>query len=276
MRASFSIVTYYTDLNDLQKLVQSIQACTFSFALTIVDNSQSEQIRNFCEALQVDYDAPAKNLGYGSGHNRVFRKYLGKADFHIAINPDVYFQPGTFEPLLDFMTAQRNVGLCTPKVLYPEGATQYLCKLVPSPADLFIRRFVPSFFKGFTEGQITRYEMRHFNYNENLEVPILSGCCMVLKNQALERCGMFDERFFLYLEDVDLSRRVYQKYRNIHFAGSSIVHQYQKSSYRKWSSLKLHLDSAFKYFGKWGWLMDKERKQMNQKAKKANHGKRVS
>ncbi|MGB0177500.1 MAG: glycosyltransferase family 2 protein [Owenweeksia sp.] len=129
--------------------------------------------------------------------------------------------------------------------------------------------------KGLIEERIRRYEMRNFNYHENLEVPILSGCCMVMKDEAVTHCGMFDERFFLYLEDVDLSRRIHQKYRTVHFAGSSIVHQYQKSSYRKLSSLKLHLTSAIKYFNKWGWVFDRERKEMNRKVKISNHAKRV-
>ncbi|HAD97640.1 MAG TPA: glycosyl transferase family 2 [Cryomorphaceae bacterium] len=276
IRASFSIVTYYTSLQDLQRLVESIRACSFTYALTIVDNSASHKIQDFCSTHEIDYDNPGKNLGYGSGHNRAFRKYAGKTDYHIVINPDVYFEPHTFEPLFDFMDDYKDVGLCTPRVLYPDGNLQHLCKLVPSPADLFARRFIPAFMKGIISERIRQYEMRNFDYNQNLEVPILSGCCMVLKNRALEQCGMFDERYFLYLEDVDLSRRVAQKFSTVHYAQSSIVHHYQKSSYRKWSSLKLHLTSAVQYFNKWGWIWDKERKRLNARAKKANDDKRVS
>ncbi len=276
IRVSFSIVTYYTDLQDLQKLVNSIRQCKFPWALTFVDNSSSATIRDFCSRENLDYDDPGKNLGYGSGHNRVFRKYATKAHYHIAINPDVYFDADTFEPVLDHLDQHTDIGLCTPKVLYPDGQVQHLCKLVPSPFDLLVRRFIPPFLKGLMEERIKRYEMRNFDYHQNLEVPILSGCCMVLRDQALASCGLFDERFFLYLEDVDLSRRIYKEYRTLHFAQRHIVHQYQKSSYRKWSSLKLHLTSALQYFTKWGWFFDRERKRMNQRAKKANENKRLS
>ncbi|MGB0177501.1 MAG: hypothetical protein ACPF9D_10065, partial [Owenweeksia sp.] len=90
----------------------------------VVDNSASEKIRNFCAEHRVDYDAPDQNLGYGPGHNRVIGKYKGRSDFHIVINPDVYFEAGTFEPVLQFMDEQSDVGLCTPKIHPPlfEGA----------------------------------------------------------------------------------------------------------------------------------------------------------
>ena len=80
---------------------------------------------------------------------------------------------------------------------------------------------------------------------------------------ALQRVGFFDERFFMYFEDVDLSRRIHKHYKTIYYPEAVIYHDYQGGSCRNFKLLKLFISSAIKYFNKWGWFFDRERLLIN-------------
>ena len=109
-------------------------------------------------------------------------------------------------------------------VKYPNGELQYLCKLMPTPKDLFLRRFCP--IKSIVEKNDYKYEMKSTGYNKTMEVPILSGCFMFLKNEVLKTVGLFDENYFMYMEDFDFCRRIGEKYKVIY-----LTSDYSNSSY---------------------------------------------
>jgi GT2 family glycosyltransferase len=108
-----------------------------------------------------------------------------------------------------------------------------------------------------------RYEFRHKDYNKMMDVPNLSGCFMFMRTTALKEVGGFDEGYFMYLEDVDLVRRINEKYSTIYNPEVFICHAYAKESYKGSKLMRYHIRSAFYYFNKWGWLFDARRKQVN-------------
>ena len=79
----------------------------------------------------------------------------------------------------------------------------------------------------------------------------------------LKEIGGFDKRYFMYMEDYDLCRRIGQKYRTVFYPKAEIIHEHGKASYRSRKMMLLHVSSAIKYFNKWGWFFDKERKEKN-------------
>ena len=91
-----------------------------------------------------------------------------------------------------------------PKVYYPNGELQYLCKLIPTPFDLMFKRFLPS---SIVERRMIKFQLRFTKYNKIMNVPYLSGCFMFFRISALQDIGLFDERFFMYPEDIDITRR---------------------------------------------------------------------
>jgi len=184
------------------------------------------------------------------------------ASFHVVLNPDIYFDNGLIERLSEYMQANSDVGHIMPKVLYPDGEIQHLTKLVPSPFDLIFRRFVP--LKKWKEKRNHKYELRFSDYDKIANVPYLSGCFMFLKTKALQDVGMFDERFFMYPEDIDLTRRIHSKYKTIYYPEVSIVHEHEKASFKSFKMMKIHMWNMIKYFNKWGWIFDSERKEFNQ------------
>lgn len=272
---SFSVVTYHNEVSELTRLLVSVKNCGAGHTLTLVDNGGDTALAGLAASFGYRYLNPGKNIGFGAGHNLVLKQQQGLARYHVIINPDVYFEEDSFKKTLAFLDKNEEVGACVPKVLYPGGELQHLCKLVPTPFDLFARRFVPGFLKGLFKGRMQRYEFLDYDYHQNLEVPILSGCCLTVKDAVFEKTGFFDERFFLYLEDVDLNRRIHQHFRTMHFAGAEIYHDYRKASYKNKNGLKLHLRSAIQYFNKWGWFFDQQRSRMNRQARLANRSKRA-
>ncbi len=103
------------------------------------------------------------------------------------------------------------------------------------------------------------------SYDKVMDVPCLSGCFMFIRTEIFKRVGLFDERFFMYLDDFDLSRRINRDYRMVYYPKVTIYHEYKRDSYKNNKLLQYHISSSIKYFNKWGWFFDKERSMANKK-----------
>jgi hypothetical protein len=164
------------------------------------------------------------------------------------------------------MDARRTVGLIMPKVIYPDGATQHLCKLLPTPLDVVLRRFAPGALQRLTRERMERYELRAMDTDQPAEVPFLSGCFMFTRRSVLNLLGGFDERYFLYMEDIDLCRRFSAVSRLLYWPSVSVTHEHQRGSHKSMKLMFRHVRAAIVYFNKWGWLFDPIRKQTNRDA----------
>lgn len=258
-----SIVTYKNNNTQLEKAIKSFLNTDLRVKLYIIDNSPTNGIKQICNDNRIEYFFNNSNIGFGAGHNIAIKKSVESSKYHLVLNPDIYFNAGTIEKLYDFMENNSDVGLIMPKVLYPDGSVQYLCKLLPTPSDLILRRFIP--FEDIKEKRNRIYELRYTGYDKIMDVPYLSGCFMFMRAEALKKVGLFDERFFMYLEDTDLSRIIHKCYRTLYYPEVSVFHGYEKGSYKNPILLKHHIMSAIKYFNKWGWFFDKERREINRR-----------
>lgn len=263
---SISIVLYKNSKTQIKKTIKSTLDTGLNLKLYLIDNSPTDSLKDLARLdSRIVYIFNNANLGFGKAHNIVMRKCIEKdIPYHLILNPDVYFEKGILEELYDFMQKNRSIGLLMPKVLYPDGTIQYLCKLLPTPFDLFGRRFLNFFlFKNYIEKRNYIYELRFTGYNKIMQVPYLSGCFMFIRMEVLKKVGLFDERFFMYLEDTDLSRRIYRVAKTIYYPYVHIYHEYEKGSYKNFKLLKIHVESTIKYFNKWGWFNDPERDMIN-------------
>jgi len=258
-----SIVLYNTPKDQFKRLLNCVKESTVSLRVYVIDNSPAPRSDLVHEEPLVTYIRSEKNVGYGGGHNLALRKILGSSEFHFVLNPDIYFGPQEIEKMLQFMRQNRDIGQLMPKVIYEDGSLQYLCKLIPTPLDLFVRRFAAAPLSSLLRRRIERFELRFTGYDKVMDVPLLSGCFMLFRVAALNQIGLFDERFLMYLEDFDICRRMNAQFRTVFFPGATIVHDHARDSYRNRQSLKLHVESAIKYFNKWGWLNDPARSRVN-------------
>lgn len=268
MKISASVVLYNTSLGQLSRLISCLDQAKVVQSLYIIDNSPMPISHDLFSLPWIIYIRSSKNVGYGSAHNISLKQILEISDFHFILNPDVYFDPIEIQRMLVHIRQDDSIGQLMPKVLYPNGDLQYLCKLLPTPIDLFIRRFLNSFFKGLARKSRERYELRFTDYIYEMNIPTLSGCFMLFRVSALKEVGLFDERFFMYAEDFDITRRIHRKYKTIFFPGATIIHEHAKESYKNKKMLYIHVVSLIKYFNKWGWFFDKERKDINTQALK--------
>ena len=163
------------------------------------------------------------------------------------------------------MRKHDEIGQLMPKVVSTDGSLEYLCKLIPDPSDLLLRRFAGFPFKRAFQRRMERFELRFTGYSRVMDVPYLSGCFMLFRVSALRVIGLFDERFFMYPEDIDITRRMNAKFRTVLLPGAMVVHDHARDSYKSAKSLLVHTMNIVKYFNKWGWITDQERSRVNQR-----------
>lgn len=260
MMLNASIVLYKTVFGDVKNLVATLHACKSVGQISLIDNSPTRDER--FAALPVKYLFNGKNISYGAAHNIAIRQTIAQGTpYHLVVNPDIILTADALTTMVEFMAAHREVGQLMPHVVYPDGKTQYLCKLLPTPLDVFGRRFLP---KRWTARRNARYELRASGYDKMMNVPYLSGCFMLLRTEAVLKAQLFDERFFMYPEDIDLTRRIHRDYLTVYFPYATIVHNHAQASYHSLKMLWIHMREMAKYFNKWGWFVDRERKMINQ------------
>jgi len=260
-----SIVTYNNSFEDLKKVIDSFLSSEGKIKLYISDNSPNDKIRELCTDDRIEYIYNGENLGFGKAHNIAIKKSIkDSSEYHVVLNPDIYFDgEKVISYLKKYMDENLEVGLSMPLVKYPNGEIQYLCKQLPTPFNLFARRFLPNWawVRRFDE----RYEMRKTEYSRIMDVPYLSGCFMFLRVRSLKEVGLFDENIFMYLEDTDLTRRIHEKYRTVMNPGVEIFHKWEKGSYKNKKLMMYNVKAAIYYFNKYGWFFDKERSDINSK-----------
>lgn len=260
-----SLVTYHTKPSDLKRIINCVLRSSIS-KLYIIDNSKNDSLRQYALGYDKIEYIKSKNLGFGHSHNKgIAKAFETNAQYHVVINPDIYWTDNVIEELEQFMEEHPICGQVMPKILYPNGNIQHLCKLLPTPINLLGRRFLP---KGIQKKFNQKFELRNTGYNQIMEVPALSGCFMFLRVDILRKVGVFDERFFMYTEDFDLCRRIGEVSKTMFYPYVSVYHEYEKGSYKNKKLLKFHILSAIKYFNKWGWFFDCKRRKANKQCLK--------
>ena len=246
------VIDHSDDMMDLKQELQE-------FAVRVL-NGEPDLKRKAEQGFKLIY-LPHENNGYGGGHNVALK--AAKANgckYHLVVNPDVWFGPEVIPALIEYMEAHEEVGQMMPKVMYPNGQIQRLAKLLPTPFDFFGRFCLPNFI---IKRQNTRFELVQSGFSKTLNVPFLSGCFMFFRMSALDKVGTFDERFFLYAEDIDMTRRMHQEYQTVFYPKTTIYHTFTRGSRRELRLMLIHIVSTIKYLNKWGWWRDKERTRVN-------------
>lgn len=263
-----SVVTYETSEKDLTQLIKSFTSLKVKISLIIVDNSPSDFLKSFFKEFNfVTYIHNPSNPGFGVSHNLAIKEArLAGSEFHFVINPDVYFSEDIFSPMIKHMQNHPKIGMMMPQILNEDGTVQNLPKLLPSPYSILMRKLKkPSaIFNSF----INNYELRFVKKDLIYTAPILSGCFTLFRITALDEVGLYDDRFFMYFEDWDLSRRMHQKFDTVYFPAVSVYHGYESGANKSSRLFRIFVKSAVHYFNKWGWFFDSERKYINRKTLK--------
>lgn len=266
-----SIVTFCNRAEDLERVLRSALKSPVNH-IYLIDHSPADEVKRFFDLSspvgillrdpRVSYHRHP-NRGFGAGHNVAIRKSMeAGATYHAILNPDIYWDDEVITRLARYMDLHKDVGMIAPKVLYPDGRLQYTCKLLPSPLDLIGRRFLP---KTLTGKRNAVFELHASGHDKIMNVPYIHGCFMLMRISELKRAGLFDERFFMYPEDIDITRRLHEVSQTIYYPYVSIYHAHEAASRKFNRMLWIHITNMIRYFNKWGWWRDKVRKEINRK-----------
>lgn len=259
-----SVVAYNTPADEIERLAETLSRTRCVTRLTIIDNAGTLPELRLPEGFAVDRINPGANLGYGRAHNLAIVQSRGKCRYHLVLNSDIVFAPSVVDALLSFMETRPNAGLAMPMVRYPDGELQHLCRLLPNPMTLIGRRF----FSGtqWAKRLNDRYELHDWAYDRIASFPFLSGCFMFMRRSVLDEVDGFDPRYFLYAEDLDLSRRIHMVSETLFYPEVSIIHEYRSLKRRNWRQWLYAMRSLSQYFNKWGWIIDRPRDRVNERA----------
>lgn len=254
-----SIVLYHTPAKEVRHIVELLRQNKNVGEIWLIDNSEI-QTEAFM-FMKATYIFNNRNIGYGAAHNIAIKKSINTAArYHLVINSDIDFNPTILDELIAYMDNNTDVAHCMPLIKYPDGTIQYLAKLLPTPTDLISRRFFPKFI---SNKRNKKFELQAIDLSHPTNVPYLSGCFMFLRTDCLKQVGLFDERYFMYPEDIDLTRRLHKHYKTVFYPMIDVTHNHNRASYHNGKMLFIHIWNMIKYFNKWGWIFDKERNEFN-------------
>ena len=249
-----SIVNYNTrDL--LDQCLDSIYSLglSHSFEICVVDNNSTDGSQEMVRSKysRVSLICNNDNPGFGRANNQV----IANADsrYMLILNPDIIVKPGSIENVIAFMDKNADVGITGCKLLNPDNSIQYSCRRFPVASTILLRGLGADFFAS-NASYLKSYLMSDWDHETLSDVDWVMGSCMFLRMDALKHTGLFDEKFFMYYEDVDLCIRMWNKYRVCYFPDSNMIHYHLKHSHKLTSLSQrfIHIKSAYRFFKKHG------------------------
>lgn len=218
------------------------------FKLYVVDNLSTDGTPEFIKENypEVELILPGTNNGFGAGHNVVLPLLTSK--YHAIINPDILIDRDVLKIMADKLEEDESVGMLSPKIHFPDGRLQILGKRKPK-----LKYLIASRLRSGDEPSklLAEYAMLDKNPDEEYEVEVATGCFMFIRTELFKKIGGFDERYFMYFEDFDLSCEVNRISKVLYFPSAPIFHVWGRES-KKNTKLKIvQIKSMFKFYMKW-------------------------
>ncbi|OGY46543.1 MAG: hypothetical protein A3A24_00495 [Candidatus Buchananbacteria bacterium RIFCSPLOWO2_01_FULL_46_12] len=275
------VILNYKQTGMVKQCVKGILASQpqLAYEIIVVDNNSgdnclteikklfapAEELPVTTSSLLVKLEAPKpplltiqakENGGFAVGNNLGIKQ--AKGEYVMVINPDIAVVPGVLEKMVAFMQQNPRVGIIGPKLINPDGSVQYSCRRFPSLLVPLYRRTILGNLP-FAKRRLNHYLMVDWQHEKNQAVDWLFGACLLIRKSVLDQVGLFDERFFMYFEDLDFCRRVWEAdFLVYYFADVEMVHYHQRLSAEHSGILgvfskagRIHLESGIKYFAKY-------------------------
>ncbi len=247
MRVSLVIVNYNTAA-DLRRCLESVKTNLPDVEVLVVDNGSSdgsvEMVRREFPWVRVE-ENPG-NPGYASACNRGIKSTAQPYIF--ILNSDVEFHEGGLDAVLDYMDEHPDAGALGPLVLNSDGSFQMSCRRFPSMLQNVVHGFLGELWP---ENPLSRsYQMKDLRRDRPCYVDWVSGAAMLLRREAAEEVGGFDETYFMYVEDVDICWRLRENgYRVVFHPAFRLIHHIGRaSSQQSLRMLYKHHRSMFIFF----------------------------
>jgi GT2 family glycosyltransferase len=270
-RLSVSIVLFNSAMEMLDGVLQSLyRAARAAHAAQCVDHVLVEVLVNSTdpafrqraaeafgswpqdEFFRVEYKSLPDNRGFGAAHNRAIAHL--DSDFHLVLNPDAELAEDALLTGLTCMAEDSSIVLLSPRVRAQHGTQEFLCKRYPSFLVLLLRPFAPRFIRRIFRKRLHRYEMRdQCSGDAEADILLASGCFMLIRTPALQAVGGFNDNYFMYFEDFDLSIRLGSQGRLVFNPAIQIVHHGGYAARKGMQHVKYFVRSGMKFFRQHGW-----------------------
>ncbi len=231
----------------LENCLESINKCgfDFNFEVIVVDNYSSDLSVEMVQNKFPDYTliANKENLGFGKANNQAFLQSAG--DVLLLLNPDTVLEKETVLETLRFLQLNPKTGALGCRLINLDGSTQVSCGKFPNLQVLLTQRISARFFRDKSDSL------------EIKQVDWVIGAYLLIPREVAIKTGLFDPRFFVFAEDMDLCKRIKDlNYKVIYFGPKSILHIGGVSTKKdSTKSVALHYLSSILYYKKHnGWL----------------------
>ncbi|UFP96929.1 glycosyltransferase family 2 protein [Gloeobacter morelensis MG652769] len=257
---TFIIVTH----NSSGTLNESIESCLATLnngcrregRMVVIDNASSDNCPSIIDGYANRYSdiffgvKIGSNLGFGQANNQIVRYFPSR--YYVLVNPDVVFQPWTIARLIHTIDSAPDVAIVCPKLLYPDQSVQPSVRHFPTLTYFVLRNLL---------GERMQRKLYPFKYyceelydaEQPQQIDWGIGAFMMISGDYVSKYGLFDERYFLYFEDVQLCHDAWKNgFRVLFDPQATAVHKYQRASTRNsFNYLRvLHTSSALKFFAR--------------------------
>lgn len=250
-------------VNAVASVLADIKDCPYDVQITVADNSENKD--GICEALPagIKYIDCGGNVGFGRGNTIGFQ--ATPARYYFALNRDTIIPENsrTIERLIKYMDEHPKIGCIGPKLLNMDGTLQYSCYRFDLPSILIKPLKHIHFDEKYkwVKKQADKLEMKDFDHNKTQPVDWVLGAAMIVRQEVVNDVGWFDDRYFMYLEDCDWCRRMWEASWPVYYVHDIVIkHMHARESAKVpgiWKALvknklaRIHLMSWLKYLLKW-------------------------
>jgi GT2 family glycosyltransferase len=255
---SIIIVTYQEDTEVLRRCFESvIRSSGISYDFIVIDNAKRRDTEALLRELSTTavYLPNRRNQGFAAAVNQGLRIATGR--YLLLLNPDTEFKPTVLRSMVDHLDQDAEVGIASAVIRYPNGQLQESIRRFPTFLNQLVTLLkLPHIFKRLRI--IDRYMMRDVDPLATQDVDSIMGAFMFIRRKVIETIGLFDERYFIWFEEVDYCKMaVAAGFKVRHYADVDIVH-HKGHSFKKLATLRKQRwirQSLRKYLKKHhGWL----------------------
>jgi GT2 family glycosyltransferase len=259
-RVIISVVLYKNTYKSIEELLRSIVKFSedyvekYQVKTKIYDGSRNGIINSIKNNLGNQFELEeGENIGYGKANNRnLLKESSDPDDIYIISNPDIRFNSDQIDKIIVWFNNNKYTCI-SPLIINQRKEIQYTAKKNPTILSLLVGRLkILRKIKIFREYDTKNKNMSRSYEEEIIECDYLSGCFMVTKAQYFKEVSGFDERYFLHLEDADLTRKMRQIGRTAHCPIGIVEHKWERGSHKSIKQMFLLSKSMLQYFGKWG------------------------
>lgn len=257
-------IVMYGGADETHTCLESLAKHTLGSNLTsyLIDNDSPDDALQTLKEMGLPENVTviplSENVGFGRGHNTVLP--LLKSKYHAVVNPDIEITFDVLTAMAQWMDENPTVAICTPALVFPDGKPQYIGKRKPALLPLIARQTNFSFLKKYED----HYLMLDEDLTKPIDVEFCSGSFFLIRTEIFEKIGGFDPKYFMYVEDADITQKALQCGRAVYLPQFTVIHAWHRAAHKQLRQFFWQMRSMFRYFRKWGFRLGKPAKTLSQ------------